>query len=231
MRFQAVLCLALASAFPMAACSAEPRLDTDEQKTIYALGAASAGNLSAFEFTPEETELMVAGLRDVLLGKKPRVNPQDFMPKIQAFVQARSERAQAAERDAAKAFLERAGKQPGASVKPSGLVYVEKKKGEGAAPAAIDTVKVHYRGTLRDGTEFDSSYKRNEPATFPLNGVIPCWTEALQLMRPGGTAEIYCPAAIAYGETGQGQLIRPGAALRFEVELLEVQQAQSPAQP
>jgi FKBP-type peptidyl-prolyl cis-trans isomerase FkpA len=157
------------------------------------------------------------------MGKQPRVNPQELMPNIQAFVQARREKAEAAEREASKSFLENAGKQSGASVKPSGLVYVEKKKGDGAAPAATDTVKVHYRGTLHDGTEFDSSYARKEPAVFPLNGVIPCWTEALQLMHVGGSAEIYCPAAIAYGDSGQGQLIKPGAALRFEVELLEIQ--------
>jgi FKBP-type peptidyl-prolyl cis-trans isomerase FkpA len=223
MRFEAVLFLVALGVVPVAACAAEPALDTDDQKTIYALGAASAANLRPFQFTNEEAELLLAGMRDVLMGKEPRVNPQERMTQIQSFVQARSERAQAAEREASKAFLDKAGKQTGALVKPSGLIYVEKKKGDGAAPAATDTVKVHYRGTLHDGTEFDSSHRRNEPAVFPLNGVIPCWTEALQLMNVGGSAEIYCPSSIAYGENGQGQLIRPGAALRFEVELLEIQ--------
>ena len=221
MIFRSALCLTLL-AVPVVACAAEPKLETDDQKTVYALGAASATSLKAFQLTPQETELLVAGLRDALLGKA-RLNPQEFMPKIQTFVKARNERAMAEEREGSKKFLEDAGKQAGASVKSSGLVYIEKKKGDGPAPSATSTVKVHYRGTLRDGTEFDSSYKRNEPAEFPLNGVIPCWTEALQLMQVGGKAEIYCPSAIAYGDTGQGQLIRPGAALRFEVELLAVQ--------
>jgi FKBP-type peptidyl-prolyl cis-trans isomerase len=221
MTFRSVLCLTLL-ALPVVSCGAEPKLDTDEQKTVYALGAASANNLRTLQLNAQETELLLAGIRDVLTGKQPRVNPMELMPKIQEFVQARAERAKAAEADAAKAFLADAAKKPGAAVKDSGLVYLETKKGDGPAPSATDTVKVHYRGTLRDGTEFDSSYKRNEPAEFPLNGVIPCWTEALQLMHVGGKAEIYCPAAIAYGESGQGQLIRPGAALRFEVELLEI---------
>jgi FKBP-type peptidyl-prolyl cis-trans isomerase len=224
MRLCLIPCAVIALALPLVACAAdEPTLDTDEQKTLYALGAASAANLRSLQLTPAEADLMIAGLRDVLNGKTPRVDPQAQMTQIQAFLKARGERAQAAERAASKAFLEKAAKLPGASTKPSGLVYVEKKKGEGAAPTASNTVKVHYRGTLHDGTEFDSSYARNEPATFPLGGVIPCWTEALQLMNSGGTAEIYCPAEIAYGEAGQGQLIRPGSALRFEVELLEVQ--------
>jgi len=222
MRLCLVPCAVIALALPLLACGAEPSLDTDEQKTLYALGAASAVNLKPLALTQAEADLMIAGMRDVLSGKSPRVDPQAQMPQIQAFLKTRSERAQAAEREASKLFLEKAGKQPGASTKPSGLIYIEKKKGDGAAPTASNTVKVHYRGTLNDGTEFDSSYKRNEPAEFPLGGVIPCWTEALQLMNAGGSAEIYCPSEIAYGENGQGQLIHPGAALRFEVELLEV---------
>ena len=222
MTFRSALCLTLL-VLPVVSCGAEPKVETDAQKTVYALGAASANNLKTLGLDAQETELLLLGIRDVLTGKQPRVNPQDLMPKIQEFVQARVERSKAAEADAAKAFIADAGKKPGAQVKDSGLVYLETKKGDGPAPAASDTVKVHYRGTLRDGTEFDSSYKRNEPAVFPLNGVIPCWTEALQLMHAGGKAEIYCPASIAYGETGQGQLIKPGAALRFEVELIEIQ--------
>lgn len=106
---------------------------------------------------------------------------------------------------------------------PSGLVYESLKEGTGASPAATDRVKVHYRGTLRDGKEFDSSYTRGQPAEFPLDRVIPCWTEAVQRMKPGGKAKLTCPAAIAYGDRGAGGgLIPPGATLNFEVELLEV---------
>jgi FKBP-type peptidyl-prolyl cis-trans isomerase FkpA len=104
----------------------------------------------------------------------------------------------------------------------SGLVYDSLKEGSGASPTAADTVKVHYRGTLANGTEFDSSYKRNEPAEFPLGRVIKCWTEGVQMMKPGGKARLTCPPAIAYGERGAGGVIPPNATLTFEVELLEV---------
>ena len=102
------------------------------------------------------------------------------------------------------------------------MVYIEQKKGTGASPKATDTVKVHYKGTLVDGKTFDSSYDRGEPAQFPLNGVIPCWTEGVQKMAVGGKAKLICPPAIAYGERGSPPVIPPGATLVFEVELLEV---------
>ena len=104
----------------------------------------------------------------------------------------------------------------------SGLVYQSLKEGSGAAPAATDTVKVHYRGTFQDGREFDSSYKRGEPTEFPLNRVIPCWTEGVQLMKPGGKARLTCPPAIAYGERGAGSVIPPNSTLNFEIELVSV---------
>ncbi|MBE2261320.1 MAG: FKBP-type peptidyl-prolyl cis-trans isomerase [Burkholderiaceae bacterium] len=115
-----------------------------------------------------------------------------------------------------------AAKEAGAVVTPSGLVYRSLKDGTGAAPAASDRVKVHYRGTFPDGREFDSSFKRGEPIEFPLSGVIPCWTEGVQRMKVGGKAKLTCPAAIAYGERGAGGVIPPNATLVFEVELLGV---------
>jgi FKBP-type peptidyl-prolyl cis-trans isomerase FkpA len=115
-----------------------------------------------------------------------------------------------------------AAKDKGAVVAPSGLVYLSMREGRGASPAATDTVKVHYRGTLANGTEFDSSYKRNEPTQFPLNGVIPCWTEGVQRMKVGGKAKLTCPAPIAYGDRGAGGVIPPNATLQFEIELLEI---------
>lgn len=105
---------------------------------------------------------------------------------------------------------------------PSGLVFQSLKEGVGASPAATDTVKVHYRGTFPDGREFDSSYKRGEPTEFPLNRVIPCWTEGVQRMKPGGKAKLTCPPAIAYGERGAGGVIPPNATLHFEIELVSV---------
>ncbi len=104
----------------------------------------------------------------------------------------------------------------------SGLIYQSVKEGTGDSPKATDTVKVHYKGTFPDGKEFDSSYKRGEPAEFPLNRVIPCWTEGVQRMKPGGKAKLTCPPAIAYGARGAGNVIPPNATLNFEVELISV---------
>jgi FKBP-type peptidyl-prolyl cis-trans isomerase FkpA len=115
-----------------------------------------------------------------------------------------------------------AAKEKGATVTPSGLVYVSLREGSGPSPTAADTVKVNYRGTLADGTEFDSSYKRNAPAQFPLGGVIPCWTEGVQRMKVGGKARLVCPPGIAYGARGAGAAVPPNATLQFEVELLEI---------
>ncbi|MBW8832227.1 MAG: FKBP-type peptidyl-prolyl cis-trans isomerase [Burkholderiales bacterium] len=115
-----------------------------------------------------------------------------------------------------------AAKEPGAVVTSTGLVYRSLKEGEGPSPAATDKVKVHYRGTFPDGREFDSSYKNNQPAEFPLNGVIKCWTEGVQKMKVGGKAKLTCPASIAYGERGAGGVIPPNATLQFDVELLAI---------
>jgi FKBP-type peptidyl-prolyl cis-trans isomerase FkpA len=118
--------------------------------------------------------------------------------------------------------LASSAREAGAVVTKSGLVYRSLKDGAGSSPAATDKVKVHYKGTFPDGKEFDSSYKRNEPTEFPLNRVIGCWTEGVQLMKVGGKAKLTCPAAIAYGERGAGGVIPPNATLVFEVELLAI---------
>ena len=126
------------------------------------------------------------------------------------------------EQKAGQAILDKAAAEKGATKTASGLVIVPIKAGTGASPKATDRVKVHYHGTLADGTVFDSSVQRGEPATFPLNGVVPCWTEGLQLMKVGGKSRLVCPAALAYGDRGAPPRIKPGATLTFEVELLEI---------
>ena len=119
-------------------------------------------------------------------------------------------------------FISDAAKEPGAKVTPSGLVFRSLQEGTGASPNATDKVKVHYRGTLPDGKEFDSSYKRNQAIEFPLNGVIACWTEGVQLMKMGGKSKLTCPPAIAYGARGAGGVIPPNATLQFEIELIAI---------
>jgi len=121
-----------------------------------------------------------------------------------------------------KEYLDKAAAEPGAQKTASGLIYRELQPGTGASPKATDTVRVHYRGTLIDGTEFDSSYKRNEPAEFPLNMVIPAWTEGVQKMKVGGKSHLVCPAHIAYGQRGAPPVIPGGATLIFEIELLGI---------
>lgn len=123
---------------------------------------------------------------------------------------------------AQNAVLEAAAQEPNAVVTKSGLVYRVLKEGTGVSPGASDRVKVHYKGTFADGKEFDSSYSRGNPIEFPLNRVIPCWTEGVQRMRLGGKAKLTCPSQIAYGERGAGRVIPPNATLVFEVQLLGI---------
>jgi FKBP-type peptidyl-prolyl cis-trans isomerase FkpA len=195
---------------------------TEDEKTLYAVGLAIARQIAVFNLTPAELELVKQGVTDAATGKKPIVELEAYNRKIQDLANAR--RTAQGEKLAAvsKEYLEKAAQEKGAVKTDSGLVYLSLKEGTGTSPAATDKVSVHYRGTLVDGQEFDSSYKRNQPTEFPLNGVIKCWTEGLQKMKPGGKARLVCPPAIAYGDKGAGAAIPPNATLIFEVELLEI---------
>ena len=204
------------------AFAADAELKTDDDKTLYALGIALSRNLAVFNLKPEELELVKQGLTDGVLDKQKKVDFDAFSGKIQTLAKNRSSVTAEAEKKAAVEFLEKAAAEKGAKKTASGLIITEIKPGTGDAPKATDRVKVHYHGTLRDGTVFDSSVKRGEPATFPLNGVIPCWTEGLQLMKVGGKSKLVCPSAIAYGDRGSPPVIKPGAPLVFEVELIEI---------
>src|SRR5918996_555366 len=205
-------------------------LKTDDDKALYALGYTLGQRLKGdFSPTKAELELIKKGLSDGMTGAKAKVEVETYGPKINQLAQARAQKAAADQAKAAPAqkekdapYLEKAAKEKGAVKDPTGLVYVPLKEGTGAQPKATDTVKVHYTGTLTNGTEFDSSLKRGQPAEFPLNGVIKCWTEGLQKMKPGGKAKLVCPSDIAYGDAGKPPQIPGGATLVFEVELLEV---------
>jgi FKBP-type peptidyl-prolyl cis-trans isomerase FkpA/FKBP-type peptidyl-prolyl cis-trans isomerase FklB len=195
---------------------------TEEQKTLYALGVAMSQSLGPFGLTEAELEFVKSGLADGVLGKAPKVDMPTYGPKIQQFAQARAGAAAEKDKKAGAGFLARAGAEPGAKKTASGAIVKEIKAGTGPTPKATDTVKVHYHGTLTDGTVFDSSVQRGQPATFPLSGVIKCWTEGVQEIKVGGKSKLVCPSDIAYGDRGSPPKIKPGATLVFEVELLEI---------
>jgi FKBP-type peptidyl-prolyl cis-trans isomerase len=225
--------LAVAAALSALAACAQPQaeapLETEEQKTIYALGLAASTSLKQFNLSEDEVRIFVAGLSDSLTNKPPKVELATYGPKLDELAQSRRTALAQGEKEAAVAFLDQAAAEPGAERTESGIIYHETQAGSGAQPTATDRVKVHYHGTLRDGTVFDSSVDRGSPATFPLNGVIPCWTEALQKMKVGSKVTITCPANLAYGDRGAGSAIHPGAALRFDIELIDIEKA--PAAP
>ena len=204
----------------MPACAADP--STDDQKTFYALGLMISQSLAPFALTEAELDYVRSGMTDGVLKKTPKVELQTFGPKVNQLQQARAAAQAETEKKAGAAFLVKAAAESGAKKTESGAIVTTIKEGKGATPKATDTVKVHYHGTLIDGTVFDSSVKRGEPATFPLNQVIKCWTEGVQQIKIGGKSKLVCPSAIAYGDRGSPPTIKPGATLIFEVELLEI---------
>lgn len=193
---------------------------TDEQKTIYALGLNIGSSIGLFNLSPAELELVKKGISDQAAGK-PAIDLAVQGPKIQALAEGRV-------KAASVAYLNKAAAQPGAVKLPSGVIYKEERAGAGPSPKATDTVKVNYRGTLTNGSEFDSSYKTNKPFEQPLNRVIPCWTEGVQKMKVGGKAMLVCPSDTAYGDRGT-QGIPGGSTLIFDVELLGITPPAAPA--
>lgn len=189
--------------------------------TFYVLGYMIGHGLDTFMFTDTEYASMLKGLKDAAYGKKPKVELEAKRVDIEALVKDRTAKRASAEKAKGKDYLAKMAKENGASTTASGIVMVPMKDGTGASPSAADTVKVHYTGMLTDGKVFDSSVKRGTPETFSLQGIIPCWTEALQKMKVGGKAKLGCPSSTAYGDQGRPS-IPGGSTLVFEVELLEV---------
>lgn len=202
-------------------------LETDEQKTLYALGQILGGNIADAGLSEEDLSPVLLGLSDAALGREAQVDLDAYGPMVQGFMQVRIAAAAEAELAESTAFLDAQAAQDGAVRTDSGIVIQEITPGSGAQPTAEDTVRVHYHGTLRDGSVFDSSVERGEPATFPLGQVIPCWTEAVQTMRVGGKSRLVCPPDLAYGSNGAPG-IAPNSALVFEVELLDIVDPQGP---
>ena len=207
---------------PANAAAEDPAPANDDPQAFYALGFLMSGNLKAFDLTPAELKLVQEGITDGAAGKDPRVDPNNYRTQLRTISQERSAARAAKEKEAGQAYLAEAAKAPGAVKTDSGLIFTSTQQGTGAQPKATDRVKVHYTGKLLDGTVFDSSVNRGEPTEFPLNGVIPCWTEGVQKIKAGGKATLVCPSDIAYGDRGAPPSIQPGATLVFDVELLEI---------
>ena len=202
--------------------AAGPDLKTEDQKTLYALGLVISQSLAAFNLNASDLESVLAGVSDGVLKKDSKVDVQAYAAKISQLQAARAGVAAATEKKAGQAFLDKAAAEKGATRTASGLIITTLKPGTGASPKATDKVKVHYHGTLADGTVFDSSVQRGEPIVLPHNSVIKCWTEGVQLMKIGGKSKLVCRSDIAYGDQGRPPVIKPGATLVFEVELFEI---------
>jgi FKBP-type peptidyl-prolyl cis-trans isomerase FkpA len=203
--------------------ASEPPGPTSEQdKTLYALGLAVGTNLAGFDLTAEELEMVTLGIEDAVSGRDHRVDFQAYSQKVRELGQARAQAKAKAEKGRSQAFEEQAAAEEGATKTDSGLIIKTLEPGDGPNPSPDATVVVHYKGTLVDGTPFDSSIDRGQPAEFPLKGVIGCWTEGLQRMKVGEKARLVCPSDIAYGDQGRPPTIPGGATLVFEVQLLEI---------
>lgn len=239
-----LLPLVLASVFALQACNQQPQagkdsaeagqepaaasLETTEQRLSYSI-AYSVGSRMGADDIPLDSDAFIQGVSDALEGIEPRLTPEEMQAEMQAYqdtAMAEREAAQAAlaaaNEAASAAYLEENAAREDVLVTESGLQYEVIEAGDGPMPGPQDTVEVHYRGTLVDGTVFDSSYERGEPVTFGVSQVIPGWTEALQMMPVGAKWKIVVPSELAYGSGGAGQVIGPNAALVFEVELLSI---------
>lgn len=229
MKFRIAPVVALVTAGLSGPVLAQAELETEQQQLSYILGLDVGQSLQNLDIEID-LDLLMEGVGHVLAGEEHRMSAEEVQAVRNAFIQRMQ--AQAQEQAQAQAqvnlqlgqqFMAENEQRDGVEVTESGLQYEVLEAAEGESPTAEDTVTVHYRGTLIDGTEFDSSYSRGEPATFPLANVIPGWTEGLQLMPVGSTYRFVIPPQLGYGEQGAGQMIAPNSTLVFEVELLGIQ--------
>ena len=230
----AVGMLTLALTFPIAAAEppakkpapapAAPGLKTEKQKFSYTAGMQVGQNVKR-QNLDFDAKAFALGVQDALSNAKPKLSPEQMRAAVEGFQKkemAKREAVAKKNQDAGQAFLEANKKKEGVTTLPSGIQYKVLQEGNGKQPTAIDTVSVHYRGTLTDGTEFDSSYARNEPAIFQVSQVIKGWQEALPLMKEGSKWQVFIPADLAYGPRGAGGAIGPNETLIFEIELISV---------
>jgi FKBP-type peptidyl-prolyl cis-trans isomerase FklB len=229
MRKRLAMAMCAAVALSGAAFAADaPELKGDKEKLSYSIGMDIGGNLKR-QSVEVDPDLLAQGVKDSYGGGKTLLTVDEARLAITTFQKTlMAKQAEAMQKLSEKnkadgeKFLAENAKKEGVKTLPSGLQYKEIAPGTGKNPKVADTVTTHYKGTLIDGTEFDSSYKRGEPATFPVSGVIPGWTEALQLMKEGAKWQLFVPSNLAYGEQGAGREIGPNATLIFEVELISV---------
>lgn len=223
-----IICIATVSLASICLAQDKPQLKDQKDKASYSIGY-DIGATFKKQNIDLNTDALMSGLKEGLAGKEGTLSKEERDKTLEAFQKEMMEKQVAASKEAAtknaaegEKFLAENKNKEGVKTTASGLQYKVLKEGSGPSPKETDTVVTNYKGTLLDGTEFDSSYKRNEPATFPVNRVIKGWTEALQLMKPGGKYQLFIPAALAYGERGAGRDIGPNATLIFEVELLSI---------
>src|SRR4051812_25237942 len=223
-----IICLGAVCIASIGLAQDKPQLKDQKDKASYSIGY-DIGETFKKQNVDLNPDTLFTGLKDALAGKEATMTKEERDKTLQALKKEMMEKQIAASKEAGtknaaegEKFLAENKKKEGVKTTASGLQYKVLKEGSGPSPKETDTVVTNYKGTLIDGTEFDSSYKRNEPATFPVNRVIKGWTEALQLMKPGAKYQLFIPASLAYGERGAGQLIGPNATLIFEVELLSI---------
>ena len=197
---------------------------TEAQKTMYFLGWAMFGQVQNFDFTAEEQEYIIKGFTSSVKKEAFPYDPSKYNQEVRKILESKYKAKVDAVKAEGKKFVAneiKANKKNKPQTLKSGVVYIETLKGKGKAPKETDIVKVHYHGTFADGKVFDSSVDRGQPAEFPLNGVVKCWTEGVQKMKVGGKAILLCPSDTAYGDNGVGP-IPGGATLKFEIELLDI---------
>src|SRR5499426_320812 len=215
--------------FPLFGQEKSPQLKDQKDKVSYSIGMQIGFNLGR-QKVDINPEILNAGIKDAIAGK-PQLTPdqvKEIMAQFEKDMEQKQKQAGEKNKTDGAKFLEDNKKKPGVKTTTSGLQYKVEKEGTGAQPKPTDMVTMNYRGTLIDGTEFDSSYKRGQPATFPVNGVIKGWTEALQLMKQGAKYQLFIPSNLAYGERAMGADIGPNSTLIFEVELMEVKPPPTP---
>ncbi len=223
--------LALAFALPTISCAGDHSLDTLEKKASYSIGVDFINRMQA-QNAEINVDAFIRGLNDATAGNETALTQaemtqaiKDFQQHVTNIRQAKQKELAAQNIEAGKAFLAANASKEGVITTKSGLQYKVLKEGKGDSPKPEDTVVTNYEGRLIDGQVFDSSYKRNQPATFPVKGVIKGWTEALQLMQVGAKWQLFVPADMAYGASQRGQFIKPNSTLIFDIELLEIKPA------